>query len=76
MFTDAILFGKRVKVCEGITVFYFLKLPTIYGMIPRLVYSTSIPNHSCPVVPYQVSSVCGVILGKARVFLHEHILLL
>jgi hypothetical protein len=50
---------KEVKVCEGTTVFYFLQLPTIYGMIPRLIYSTFIPNHSCP----------GAILGKARVFL-------
>jgi hypothetical protein len=38
-------------------------------MIPRLIYLTFIPNYSCPVVPYQVSSICGAILGKARVFL-------
>jgi hypothetical protein len=29
-----------------------------------------IPNHSCPVVPYEVSGICGAILEKARVFLH------
>jgi hypothetical protein len=28
-----------------------------------------IPNHSCSVVPYQASGICGAILGKARVFL-------
>jgi hypothetical protein len=43
---------EKGKSMRGDNSFYFLQLSTIYGIIPHLIYSTSILNHSCPVVPY------------------------
>jgi hypothetical protein len=53
---------KEVKVCEGTTVFYFLQLPAIYGMIPP---PYIFDLHTKSLMP------SGAILGKARVFLQK-----
>jgi hypothetical protein len=59
---------------RGDNSFYFFSIIyNLWNNSPPYIFDL-IPNHSCPVVPYQVSGICGAILGKARVFLHMLVL--
>jgi hypothetical protein len=63
---DSVL--EKGKSMRGDNSFYFFSIIyNLWNNSPPYIFDL-IPNHSCPVVPYQVSSICGAILGKARVF--------